>query len=307
MPFIQKSYEIKESIKASLFLQNHLKYSDKQAQKMLSRLRIVQNEQIIKAGQSLKIGQVQIIEFVPISKGLKPIFINDDFVIFDKPSLLLVHPNGRHSDYTLLDEVKYQFGKYANPIHRLDYETSGLVVCSRNKWSEAELKIQFEDRNITKKYFAIVTGDIAKDNLQKEILIDTPIKNAKSDIRVLMKTALLEDGGKPSLTKVIPIKYDKAKDLTLLEIELFTGRQHQIRVHLHSIGYPLLGEPLYGHNYEFCDSYLRKTLSAKKRVEGTGANRVMLHSDYIEFEYKNRVYKIKSKQNFNLEMVKLIK
>ena len=298
MPFIQKSYDIKEPIKATHFLENTLKYSSKQAQKMLSRFRIIQNEEIIKAGNSLQSGQVQIVEFVPITKGLKPIFVTEDFAIFDKPSPLLVHPNGRHSSYTLLDEVKYHFGSNANIVNRIDYETSGLVVCSLNKWSEQELKINFEQRNITKKYLAIVKGKLG--NIGEEIIINTPIKNAKNEIRVLMKTCTIDEGGKESLTKVIPIQYDESKDLTLLDIQLFTGRQHQIRVHLYSLGFPILGEPLYGHDYEFCDSYLRKTLSDEIRLEKTGANRVMLHSNYIEFEYKNRVYKIKSKQKFNL-------
>ena len=302
MPFTKVKYITKEPIKAIDFLQNRLKYDNKKAQRILSRLRVVQDDNIIRSGGILKAGEFEIYEFVPITKGLKPLFVTEDFAIFDKPSKVLIHPNGRHCSYTILDEVQYHFGKSANIVNRIDYETSGLVVCSLNKWSEVILKEMFEQRKFSKKYLVIVKGKFGQ--IGKEIVIDIPIKNAKADIRVLMKTCSLDEGGKPSITKATPIKYDKNRDLTLLDIKLLTGRQHQIRVHLHSLGFPILGEPLYGQEYEFCDAYLRKTLSEEERIKKTGANRVMLHSNYLEFEYKNRLYKIKSYQNFNFDIVK---
>jgi len=301
MPFKKVKYQVKEPIKAISFLQNKLGYTNKQAQKILSRLRVVQNNKIIKPGKNLDSGEVEIYEFVPITRGLKPLFISQEFAIFDKPSQVLVHPNGRHSPYTLLDEVKYHFGNNANIVNRIDYETSGLVICSTNKWSEQELKFMFQSRDIKKKYLAIVKGKFGV--LGKEIVIDTPIKNAKAQIGVLMTPSTIEEGGKQCMTKVTPISYDKHKDLTLLDIKLLTGRQHQIRVHLYSLGYPILGEPLYGQDYDFCESYLTKTLDKQLRLKQTLANRLMLHSYYLEFRYKNYIYKIKSKQNFNFDIV----
>ena len=92
-----------------------------------------------------------------------------------------------------------------------------------------------------------------------------------------------------------PIKYNKEKDLTLIEVIPLTGRQHQIRVHLHSIGYTILGDPIYGIDDVNAENYLNKTLSLDDRFKVTGSSRLWLHANYLEFTYKNITYKIYSK------------
>ena len=110
-----------------------------------------------------------------------------------------------------------------------------------------------------------------------------------------MKTCQKEEGGKESITIIKPIKYNKEKDLTLIEVIPLTGRQHQIRVHLHSIGYTILGDPIYGIDDVNAENYLNKTLSLDDRFKVTGSSRLWLHANYLEFTYKNITYKIYSK------------
>jgi 23S rRNA pseudouridine1911/1915/1917 synthase len=104
--------------------------------------------------------------------------------------------------------------------------------------------------------------------------------------------------GKIAKTIVIPLKYYKNKDQTLIEIEILTGRQHQIRVHLNSIGHTIVGDPIYGVSKLVANNYLNKNLTKKQRIEFTGNNRLMLHAHYLAFKYNNLNYKIFSKQHF---------
>ena len=103
------------------------------------------------------------------------------------------------------------------------------------------------------------------------------------------------DDGKESVTIIKPIKYNKEKDLTLIEALPLTGRQHQIRVHLHSIGHTILGDPIYGMDDVNAENYLNKTLSEEDRFEVTKSHRLWLHANYLEFTFKDVSYKIFSK------------
>ena len=129
----------------------------------------------------------------------------------------------------------------------------------------------------------------------KELKIDKNIDKEGLLIGVKMKTCQKEEGGKESITIIKPIKYNKEKDLTLIEVIPLTGRQHQIRVHLHSIGYTILGDPIYGIDDVNAENYLNKTLSKEDRFKITGSSRLWLHANYLEFIYKNITYKIYSK------------
>ena len=106
------------------------------------------------------------------------------------------------------------------------------------------------------------------------------------------------DDGKESITIIKPIKYNKEKDLTLIEAIPLTGRQHQIRVHLDSIGHTIIGDPLYGVKEEFANLFLKNQISEEKRVQITKAKRLMLQADYLEFEFLDVIYKFSSKQKF---------
>ncbi len=218
---------------------------------------------------------------------MKALLEFEDFAVFDKPSNLMVHPISKKTEYSLLDEIRYHFGENANLAHRIDAETSGLVLVSKNKKSELILKKMFEEKKYKKLYFALVEGKI-----EKSIKIDSGIKKEKGNIGVKMMTT---DDGKDSHTTINPIKYYEDRNQSLVEALPLTGRQHQIRVHLNSIGHRIVGDPIYGVSEKVADDYLCKKLSREDRIELTGAFRLWLHAAYLEFEYKKVTYKLFSK------------
>ncbi|MGB5792374.1 RluA family pseudouridine synthase [Poseidonibacter sp.] len=208
--------------------------------------------------------------------------------MFDKPSGLMVHPTLLSKDYTLLDEIRYQFGENASLVHRIDKETSGLIMVSKNKYSEMILKNMFEEKQYIKKYIAIVRNEI-----KKEIEISTPITNDTGLIKLKLK---VDVNGKDSQTLVKPLFYDKEKNQTLVEVIPLTGRQHQIRVHLDSINHSIIGDPIYGVDEKNADLILKKEINEKDRIKLTGNKILLLQANYLEFEYLNVVYKFCSKQ-----------
>jgi 23S rRNA pseudouridine1911/1915/1917 synthase len=289
MPFVLKKYSTIKGKKVQLFLLNEVGLTMSVSQKLLSRGRVFdENGNRLQNGQTLKGEFISVAVFEGITKGLKPIFDAKDFAIFDKPSGVMVHPTSKDTAYSLLDEIRYHFGDTANLAHRIDLETSGLVLITKNKISDIFLKTMFEDRKYKKKYLALVNGHI-----KDKIKIDTSIKKDGGKIGVKMKIA---DDGKESLTYINPIKYNKQTNQTLIEAIPHTGRQHQIRVHLNSIGHTIIGDPIYGVSDEIADKYLCKTLSKEDRLKYTKNDRLMLHAMYLEFQFDDKTYKIYSKQ-----------
>jgi 23S rRNA pseudouridine1911/1915/1917 synthase len=199
----------------------------------------------------------------------------------------MVHPISKSTPYSLLDEIRFHFGENANLIHRIDAETSGLIIVGKNKKSEIELKEMFQDKKYHKSYLAIVEGHI-----KEEMRIDKGLDREGLAIGVRMKVC---EEGKQSVTVIKPISYNKEKDLTLIEALPLTGRQHQIRVHLYSENHRILGDPIYGVDDVNAEDYLNKTLSDEDRFDVTKSHRLWLHANYLEFTYKNVTYKVFSK------------
>lgn len=290
MPFVLKKFDADIGDKIFIFLLKKVGLNISNIQKYLNKGRVFdENGNTLKNGDTIQTPSISVAMFEGVTKGLDPLITMPDFALFDKPSGLMVHPISRSTPYSLLDEVKYHFGEGGNIVHRIDAETSGLVLIGRDKKSEVELKMKFENKEYQKGYLAIVRGKVIQNQE-----IDTPItKDRDSMIRVKMKTS---KEGKESFTEIKPIKYDVVTDTTLVTAIPHTGRQHQIRVHLDSIGHTILGDPIYGMDEEKADMYLCKTLPHDERVKLTGANRLLLQADYLEFEYKKILYKFKSKQ-----------
>jgi 23S rRNA pseudouridine1911/1915/1917 synthase len=291
LPFTLKEYpsQIGERIQLHL-IKNHA-LSPSNAQNLLDRGKIFDaNMNKLKKSDIIQTNSIFISEFVGSTKGLKPIFTTDDFAIFDKPSGVMVHPVHKFTPYCLLDEVKYHFGSNANIVHRIDAETSGLVLVARTKQAEIELKTMFENKGYKKEYLAVVTGII-----NEQIDINEPIDDHKeSKLRVKMR---VYENGKDSLTIITPLKKDFDKNRTLVKAVPITGRQHQIRVHLEHIGHRIVGDPIYGIDEDIGDAYLCKTLSDEDRIKHTLSHRLWLHADYLEFNYKNVIYKFVSKND----------
>ena len=288
MPFTLKKHKAIIGKKIQIFLIHELGYDPKIGQRLTSKGRIFdENMNTINTGETIPTDYIYIAVFEGISRGLKPLIEFNDFAIFDKPTNLMVHPISKNTPYSLLDEIRFHFGENANLIHRIDAETSGLVIVGKNKKSEKDLKDMFQEKKYHKSYLAIAQGHI-----KEELTINKGLDREGLVIGVRMKVC---DDGKESITIIKPIKYNKEKDLTLIEAIPLTGRQHQIRVHLYSIGHRIFGDPIYGVDDENAENYLNKTLSEEDRFKVTKSNRLWLHANYLEFEYKNITYKIFSK------------
>ena len=293
MPFVVKKLYAPQKMKAFLFLIKELGYSQKEAQRLISRGRLfVNGEAMTKTGGFVE-GDFELVEFEPTTKGLKPIVEEEHFVVFDKPSGVLIHPQNRHTPYSIVDELRYQYGKEANITHRIDQETSGLVLCAKSKQAEIDIKYLFENRLIEKSYLAFVKG-----NLDKEMIIKEPLlrkKHKASEIRTIVE---VNEAGKPSKTTIIPLEYFKDIDVTLVEARPHTGRQHQIRVHLLHVNHPIIGDPVYGQDFKNVLKYFDKELTKDERMANTKASRLLLHANSLKFELYGKTYEIFSKVDF---------
>ncbi len=288
MPFTLKKHKAIIGKKIQIFLIHELGLDPKIGQRLTSKGRIFdENMNTINTGETIPTEYIYIAVFEGISRGLKPLIEFNDFAIFDKPTNLMVHPISKNTPYSLLDEIRFHFGEDANLIHRIDAETSGLIIVGKNKQSEIALKDMFQEKKYHKSYLAIARGEI-----KEEIKIDKGLDREGLLIGVRMKVC---EEGKQSVTIIKPLKYNKEKDLTLVEALPLTGRQHQIRVHLHSIGHTILGDPIYGVDDVNAENYLNKTLSEEDRFEVTKSHRLWLHANYLEFTFKDVTYKIFSK------------
>lgn len=174
----------------------------------------------------------------PYEGAIDIIYEDQDMLIVDKQAYILVHTDGQTID-TLTNRIAYLYQNYPYqilPVHRLDYETSGLLVFAKHPLAHAFLSYQFENRFVLKTYLAYVEGVMEKD----KGIIDKPIGKDRHD----NKQRISQDG-KPAKTIFEVIKrYDNQ---TFCSVQIIGGRKHQIRVHLASLGHPVIGDKLYGH------------------------------------------------------------
>jgi 23S rRNA pseudouridine1911/1915/1917 synthase len=176
-------------------------------------------------------------------------------------------------------------------VHRIDAETSGLILVAKNAYAQYVLREMFVKKEFVKKYKAFVEKE-----LKEDILINKNITTSNGLIKLKMETSVQ---GKESSTLIRPIFYDKSKNQTLVEAIPYTGRQHQIRVHLDSIAYRIIGDPIYGLDENFVNDFLNNKIEKSERIKTTGASRLMLHAYYLEFTFLKTTYVFCSKQEFS--------
>jgi 23S rRNA pseudouridine1911/1915/1917 synthase len=277
---------------AFLFVMRQFGMTQGEAQRVIDRGRLVIDDTPMTDKSARIQGNVHVVHFVPEPRGNVPIFVHKDFAVFDKPSGILVHPNKTQSPYTLLDEIRAHSGQHANAVHRIDQETSGLVLASRHKQAESYLKNAFERKAISKSYLAWVDGRIEED-----FEVDAPIRVNQDYSQTKHKVCIDFERGKPSKTLFEILEYDHDHDATLLRCRPLTGRTHQIRIHLFHVKHPILGDPIYTTTFEVTTEYLEERLSTEERLYHTGANRLLLHAQTLEFTYGHR-YFIESRFDF---------
>ncbi|NOR57867.1 MAG: RNA pseudouridine synthase [Sulfurimonas sp.] len=293
MPFILKNFCSPQKQRAFKFLINELGLSQKESQRHIANGRLFINGEVMTKPSAEVEGEFEFLVYEPSTRGLKPTFVEEKFVVFDKPSGVLIHPQNRNTEYSLVDELKYQYGRDANIAHRIDQETSGLVLCARNKETERDIKMMFELRDMKKKYLALVHGE-----LNDTMCIEAPLLRRQDENAIVRMVVKVHEEGKASKTDIKPLKYFEDRDMTLVECSPFTGRQHQIRVHLFHVKHPIVGDPIYGQREEDIVSFLDKEIDAKRRIELSGASRLLLHANELEFELYESVHHIKSNVDF---------
>lgn len=161
---------------------------------------------------------------------------------------MVVHPTKSHQSNTLSNGIAYYFNqnnikKKIRFVNRLDMNTSGILIVAKNPFAHQQLALQFEENLVKKKYKTIVDGVVSKDRQ----VIDLPI--GREEDKSIRKTVTKD--GQSAITKYIVL--NRLENMTLLDVEIPTGRSHQIRVHLSHLGHPILGDSLYGRESSLID------------------------------------------------------
>ena len=227
-----------------------------------------------------------------MKKKLDIIFEDEQLIVVAKPPHILAIPDRHEVEKpNVLAMLRKQFGEVFT-VHRIDKETSGVMVFGRNELVHRDLSMQFQNREVKKVYTALVDGTLTK----KTGIIDAPLLNnlASSGKVVINKS------GKPSETHYEVV--EQFRDYALVEFDLKTGRTHQIRAHALHIGHPLMTDKIYGKREEFMlSSVKRKKYSAgKNQVERALLSRSSLHASHLTFVHPVT----KEKVSFTAELPK---
>lgn len=205
-----------------------------------------------------------------IWKKIKIIDDTPDYLVIEKPSGLLVHPTTKEENNTLIDWAQENYPEIAKIgdepgragiVHRLDKEVSGLMVLPKTQDAFEYFKRLFKIRQIEKKYTALVLDRVKSDEGE----INFPIARSQTKPGLYAALPLASEEGKPA--KTIYSVVEKFVNYTLLEVQILTGRTHQIRVHMLAFGHPIAGDPLY---------------NSKKKVKEK-PERIFLHASHLKF------------------------
>jgi 23S rRNA pseudouridine1911/1915/1917 synthase len=207
---------------------------------------IVRPRHIVRGGDKIELTEppLEKIETLPEQIPLEVLFEDDDLIVINKPAGLVVHPGAGHREHTLVNALLHHcttlsgIGGKERPgiVHRLDKETSGCLVAAKNDAAHRELSKQFAARTVEKIYLALVAGKLRKPaGLIEEKIGRHPVHRQRMSATTLR--------GRAAKTEYRVVR---SSDLaTLIECRLYSGRTHQIRVHLHHLGHPVLGDKVY--------------------------------------------------------------
>jgi len=251
------------------------------AQKLIADGHITVNGRVVKASFKLNTGdRVSIIipptpptSLLPEAIPLNIIYEDDDLLVIDKPAGLAVHPAPGHPDHTLVNAILSHLPSLAEIseslrpgiVHRLDKDTSGVMLVAKNEPARLNLMQQFEVHSVVKTYQVLVKGHLTPEEGIIEASIGRDPRNRK-------RMAVVTEG-REARTRYSVVRY--IGDYTLLEVRTETGRTHQIRVHLAAIGYPVVGDTTYGVKSDHLSRQFLHACRLGFKLPATG--------EYVEF------------------------
>ncbi|MDX8336683.1 MULTISPECIES: RluA family pseudouridine synthase [Cetobacterium] len=214
---------------------------------------------------TVKIPEDEILEVLPENLPIEIVYEDKDLVVINKDPGVIVHPAQGYYTGTLVNAVLYHIKDLSTIngvirpgiVHRLDKDTSGLIIIAKNDISHVRLTEMFKDKTIEKRYVCICKGNFKNISGRIETLIGRDVKDRK-------KMAVVSENGKIAITNYEVI--DSVAGFSLVDVGIETGRTHQIRVHMKSLNHPILGDETYGSSSEL-------------------AKRQMLHSYYLKFNH----------------------
>ncbi|WP_373870963.1 RluA family pseudouridine synthase [Paenibacillus woosongensis] len=196
---------------------------------------------------TLTIPEAESVEIVPEDIPLDIYYEDSDVIVVNKPRGMVVHPAPGHSSGTLVNALMAHCKDLSGIngelrpgiVHRIDKDTSGLIMAAKNDKSHASLAAQLKEHSVTRRYLALVHGNLSHD----QGTVDAPIGRDPHDRKMY---TVIDRNSKHAVTHFHVM--ERFGDYTLLELKLETGRTHQIRVHMKFIGHPLVGDPMYGRS-----------------------------------------------------------
>lgn len=226
-------------------------------QKLIAEEKITVNGKKVKASYKVKVNDDILIEDVEVKEAeilpenipLEIVYEDNDIIIVNKPKGMVVHPaNGNYAG-TMVNSLMYSHKDNLSSIngvvrpgivHRIDKDTSGLLIVAKNDKAHKVLSDKFKSHDITREYICLVKGIIVKDNLT----INLPIGRSEKDRK---KMAVTKKNSRNAITHITVLERFKKSGYTLVSAKLETGRTHQIRVHMSYIGHPIVGDAVYGN------------------------------------------------------------
>ena len=238
--------------RADVALAAMLELTRSNMQKLLDEGRAVKGAKVIKSNYKLKLGdeiivtlpEPQPLDVQPENSPLDIIYEDEDVVVVNKARGMVVHPAAGNYSGTLVNALLYHCKNLSGIngvirpgiVHRLDKDTSGIMICAKNDAAHVSLSEQIQSKTAQRTYLAVVRGNIKTDSG----VIETQIARDKDDRK---KMAVVKEGGRNAVTEYEVM--ERFGKYTIVKCKLKTGRTHQIRVHMEYLGYPLVGDPKY--------------------------------------------------------------